>query len=94
MLAPLLPRQRKALAAVDLIRRTTEELIARCKAMVDEEEVAAAAAAAEEGRDYMNAGVYVCVCPSVCIDVSVCVCLCVVMYCLVHPHTLNSTPGI
>ena len=59
MLAPLLPRQRKALAAVDLIRRTTEELIARCKAMVDEEEVAAAAAAAEEGRDYMNAGVCV-----------------------------------
>lgn len=29
-LAPLVPRQRKALAAVDLIRQTTEQLIARC----------------------------------------------------------------
>ena len=30
LLAPLIPRQRKALEAVELIRRTTEELIARC----------------------------------------------------------------
>ncbi len=31
-LAALVPRQRKALAAVELIRQTTEELIARCGA--------------------------------------------------------------
>lgn len=31
LLCALLPRQRKATAAVDLIRRTTEELIAKCK---------------------------------------------------------------
>lgn len=30
LLCALVPRQRKALAAVDLIRRTTEDLIARC----------------------------------------------------------------
>lgn len=42
------PRQRKAAAAVDLIRQTTEELIAKCKAMVDAEE----AASFEEG--YIN----------------------------------------
>lgn len=30
LLSPLIPRQRKALAAVELIRQTTEELIARC----------------------------------------------------------------
>lgn len=37
-LAPLIPRQRKALEAVKLIRQTTEELIAKCKEMVDAEE--------------------------------------------------------
>ncbi|KAK9823343.1 hypothetical protein WJX72_002053 [[Myrmecia] bisecta] len=36
-LAFLFPRQRKALAAVELIRRTTEQLIAKCKEMVDAE---------------------------------------------------------
>lgn len=35
------PRQRKALAAVELIRRTTEDLIAQCRAMVEAEEEAA-----------------------------------------------------
>jgi len=44
--ALLSARQRKAQASVELIRRTTSELIARCKAMVDEEEMAAFAAAA------------------------------------------------
>ncbi len=39
-LAPLIPRQRKALQAVSLIRQTTEELIAKCKQMVDAEEQA------------------------------------------------------
>ena len=34
----LIPRQRKAQAAVALIQQTTEELIAKCKAMVDAEE--------------------------------------------------------
>ncbi|KAL4446664.1 hypothetical protein ABPG77_007908 [Micractinium sp. CCAP 211/92] len=42
------PRQRKAAEAVQLIRQTTEELIAKCKAMVDAEE----AAQFEEG--YIN----------------------------------------
>ncbi len=37
-LAPLVPRQRKALEAVELIRATTERLIAQCKEMVDAEE--------------------------------------------------------
>ena len=37
-LAPLIPRQRKAVEAVSLIRQTTEELIAKCKEMVDAEE--------------------------------------------------------
>ena len=37
-LAPLIPRQRKAVQAVSLIRKTTEELIAKCKEMVDAEE--------------------------------------------------------
>lgn len=37
-LTPLIPRQRKALQAVSLIRQTTEELIAKCKDMVDAEE--------------------------------------------------------
>jgi hypothetical protein len=36
------PRQQKALAAVSLIRETTERLIAQCKAMVDAEDEAAA----------------------------------------------------
>lgn len=34
-----MPRQQKAAAAVELIRDTTNELIKKCKAMVDEEEV-------------------------------------------------------
>lgn len=37
-LAPLIPRQRKALEAVELIRATTEQLIAQCREMVDSEE--------------------------------------------------------
>ncbi|KAL3153385.1 hypothetical protein ABBQ38_011724 [Trebouxia sp. C0009 RCD-2024] len=49
-LAPLIPRQRKALQAVSLIRQTTEELIAKCKEMVDAEEQARF----EEG--YINEG--------------------------------------
>ena len=36
-LANFVPRQRKALEAVALIRATTEELIAKCRAMVDAE---------------------------------------------------------
>jgi hypothetical protein len=54
-LAPLIPRQRKALAAVDLIRQTTNDLIKKCKEMVDDEEMAAAASAA--GGEYLNEGV-------------------------------------
>ncbi|GFR43972.1 hypothetical protein Agub_g5116 [Astrephomene gubernaculifera] len=54
-LAWLIPRQRKALEAVELIRRTTNDLIRKCKEMVDEEERRAASAAAESGQDYMNA---------------------------------------
>ncbi|GBG69640.1 hypothetical protein CBR_g4469 [Chara braunii] len=38
LLCQLVPRQRKAAAAVALIRATVEELIAKCKAMVDKEE--------------------------------------------------------
>lgn len=57
ILAPLTPRQRKALAAVDLIRDTTSELIKQCKEMVDEEEMRAADAAAESGQEYLNTGV-------------------------------------
>ena len=37
-LHPLIPRQRKAAEAVELIRETTEQLIAKCRAMVDAEE--------------------------------------------------------
>lgn len=37
-LAPFIARQRKALDSVALIRRTTEELIAKCREMVDAEE--------------------------------------------------------
>ncbi len=37
-LHPLIPRQRKAAEAVGLIRQTTEQLIAQCRAMVDAEE--------------------------------------------------------
>ncbi|KXZ43836.1 hypothetical protein GPECTOR_79g115 [Gonium pectorale] len=51
----LIPRQRKALEAVELIRQTTNDLIRKCKEMVDEEEIRAASAAAESGQDYMNA---------------------------------------
>lgn len=35
LLCHVIPRQRKAAAAVDLIRRTTEQLVARCKEMVE-----------------------------------------------------------
>ncbi|KIZ06747.1 hypothetical protein MNEG_1212 [Monoraphidium neglectum] len=56
ILAPLIPRQRKALAAVEVIRDTTNKLIKQCKEMVDEEEMQAAAAATAEGREYMNKG--------------------------------------
>ncbi|GBG61503.1 hypothetical protein CBR_g21846 [Chara braunii] len=38
LLCQLVPRQREAAAAVALIRATVEELIAKCKAMVDKEE--------------------------------------------------------
>jgi hypothetical protein len=55
-LAPLIPRQRKALAAVELIRTTTNDLIKQCKEMVDEEEMAAMAAASAAGEDYLNKG--------------------------------------
>lgn len=44
-----IPRQQKAMAAVKLIRETTEELIAKCKKMVEEEE---AEASFDEG--YIN----------------------------------------
>lgn len=37
-LHPLIPRQRKATEAVQLIRETTERLIAKCRQMVDAEE--------------------------------------------------------
>ena len=37
-LHPLIPRQRKASEAVQLIRATTEQLIAKCREMVDAEE--------------------------------------------------------
>ena len=37
-LHPLIPRQRKASEAVALIRQTTEQLIAKCREMVDAEE--------------------------------------------------------
>lgn len=47
-------RQRKALAAVQLIRDTTTDLIRKCKEMVDEEEMRAASAAAESGQEYLN----------------------------------------
>jgi carotene epsilon-monooxygenase len=50
LLCQLVPRQRKALDAVALIRRTTEDLIKQCKEMVDEEEMAAAS----QAEDYMN----------------------------------------
>ncbi|KAF6257977.1 CYP97C3 [Scenedesmus sp. NREL 46B-D3] len=56
VVAPLIPRQRKALAAVELIRDTTTTLIRKCKEMVDEEEMAAAAAANAAGEEYMNKG--------------------------------------
>ena len=41
-LCEFIPRQRKAKEAVEIIRKTTEELIAACKAMVEAEEEAAA----------------------------------------------------
>eukprot|EP00887_Chlorella_sp_A99_P003484 scaffold7.g3484.t1 len=49
-LLEVVPRQRKAAAAVELIRRTTEELIRQCKDMVDAEEQAAF----QGQEDYMN----------------------------------------
>nr|APW83735.1 cytochrome P450 carotenoid hydroxylase 97C [Dunaliella salina]APW83739.1 cytochrome P450 carotenoid hydroxylase 97C [Dunaliella salina] len=53
-IAALVPRQRKAQEAVALIRQTTNDLIRKCKEMVDEEEMAAASAATAEGGEYMN----------------------------------------
>ncbi|KAG2485382.1 hypothetical protein HYH03_015869 [Edaphochlamys debaryana] len=53
-LAWFVPRQRKAYEAVELIRQTTNDLIRKCKEMVDEEEVRAASAAVESGQEYMN----------------------------------------
>nr|ABQ59243.1 CYP97C3 [Chlamydomonas reinhardtii]BCR82585.1 cytochrome P450 [synthetic construct] len=50
----LIPRQRKALEAVELIRKTTNDLIKQCKEMVDEEEMRAASAAAAAGTEYLN----------------------------------------
>ncbi|CAL5220979.1 g3089 [Coccomyxa viridis] len=47
-LHPLIPRQRKASEAVALIRQTTEQLIAKCREMVDAEEQA------RFGEDYIN----------------------------------------
>jgi carotene epsilon-monooxygenase len=47
LLCQFVPRQRKALAAVEEIRATTEMLIARCKEMVNEEETRAAASSEE-----------------------------------------------
>uniref|UniRef100_A0A7R9V835 Cytochrome P450 n=1 Tax=Chlamydomonas euryale TaxID=1486919 RepID=A0A7R9V835_9CHLO len=55
MLCKVVPRQQKALAAVELIRQTTTDLIRKCKEMVDEEEMAAATATAAQGGEYMNA---------------------------------------
>ncbi|KAG2431593.1 hypothetical protein HYH02_013286 [Chlamydomonas schloesseri] len=49
-----IPRQRKALEAVELIRKTTNDLIKKCKEMVDEEEMRAASAAAAAGGEYLN----------------------------------------
>jgi hypothetical protein len=40
VLAPLIPRQRRAAEAVALIRAETERLIAKCRSMVDAEEQA------------------------------------------------------
>ncbi len=54
LLCYLVPRQQKALAAVELIRQTTSDLIRKCKEMVDEEEMEALAAASAEGREYIN----------------------------------------
>lgn len=50
----IVPRQRKAMEAVEIIRRTTSDLIKKCKEMVDEEEMAAAAAASASGGEYIN----------------------------------------
>ncbi|MEW5299434.1 MAG: hypothetical protein WDW36_002452 [Sanguina aurantia] len=55
-LCTLVPRQRKALAAVEIIRDTTTMLIRKCKAMVDEEEMSSAARATAAGEEYMNPG--------------------------------------
>ncbi len=49
-LAPLMPRQRKALEAVALIRAETERLILQCKRMVDAEEQVGPAFAASSIR--------------------------------------------
>eukprot|EP00798_Chlamydomonas_sp_ICE-L_P030409 gene30409-35414_t len=48
------PRQRKAAEAVEIIQKTTSDLIRKCKAMVDDEEMEAASAAAEAGVEYIN----------------------------------------
>ena len=54
LLCQIVPRQRKAMAAVELIRKTTNDLIRQCKAMVDEEEMRAASAANAAGEEYLN----------------------------------------
>ncbi|KAG1673016.1 hypothetical protein FOA52_005946 [Chlamydomonas sp. UWO 241] len=54
LLCKIVPRQQKALAAVELIRNTTSDLIRKCKSMVDDEEIAASAAAAAAGVEYIN----------------------------------------
>ena len=50
LLCAIVPRQRKAAEAVEVIRATTEQLIAKCKAMVDAEE----AEAAFDPENYIN----------------------------------------
>eukprot|EP01025_Chloroclados_australasicus_P041475 TRINITY_DN4391_c0_g1_i1.p1 TRINITY_DN4391_c0_g1~~TRINITY_DN4391_c0_g1_i1.p1 ORF type:complete len:530 (+),score=58.50 TRINITY_DN4391_c0_g1_i1:23-1591(+) len=47
ILCQIIPRQRRALAAVRIIRETTDEMIAKCKQMVDEEQD-------EFGEEYLN----------------------------------------
>ena len=47
-------RQRKAAEAVEVIRETTSELIAKCKAIVDEEERRRGGAALDMAEDYVD----------------------------------------
>lgn len=41
---------------MELIRKTTNDLIKKCKEMVDDEEMAAAAATSAAGGEYLNKG--------------------------------------